>query len=142
MQIFVYEKEGFQNWFYSIINFYDDTKVIKIIEKIFHVINNAKWKACPPSSKQLRNIWSETLYEFRISFSDELRINYFVDESRNALVILNSYKKPNWAKDRNSYNKKNKNNVSKFIKNIINEALKLKKEYILDKTNFKLFDLS
>jgi len=141
MEIFVCEKEDFQNWFYSIIDSYDDEKMIKIMNKIFHVIASAKWKSCPPSSKQLKNIWDEILYELRVSFSCELRINYFIDESINSIVILNAYEKPNWAKDKNSYNKKNKSNISKFIKSIICEALDLKKEYNLNKRSFKLLDL-
>lgn len=133
MKIKINGCEDLDNSFLSLLENYADKNKMKIMNSIYHIVNNHNWKPIMPYAKQLSNTNEEELFEFRVSLSKNLiRINYFIDYENNSVIILNAYEKPNWAKEKNWYNKANKKDLDKKIDCLIQEALKLKKQYFIN----------
>ena len=133
MKIKINACESLDNSFLSLLENYTDKDKMKIMNCIYHIVNNHNWKSIMPYAKQLSDTNEEELFEFRVSLSKNLiRINYFIDYEDNSVIILNAYEKPNWAKNNNGYIKANKKSINKKIDCLIQEALKLKKQYFIN----------
>jgi len=141
MLIKIYNSKEIENRFLILMEKLDENEKMTIINSIFHIKDNYNWKPVPPIAKPLHNTWDEELFEFRISLSKILiRINYFIDYEINCIVLLNWYEKPNWSKDKNSYNKTKKKQLDQLIKQSIEIALVLKKEYNINNNNYELLN--
>jgi hypothetical protein len=137
----IYNGKEVENRFFILMEKIDDNERMTIINSIFHIRDNYNWKPVPPIAKPLYETWDEELFEFRISLSKILiRINYFIDYEINCIVLLNWYEKPNWSKDKNSYNKAKKKQLDKLIKQSIEIALVLKKEYNINNNDYELLN--
>lgn len=111
------------------------------MNRIFHICDNYGGKPVPPNAKPLFNVGKEELNEFRIELSKTLvRIHYFIESDSDTIVILNAYLKPNGKKDKNSYNKANEKDIDKMIASHIEEALRLKSEYLINVSHYELLD--
>ena len=141
MLIKIYNSKEIENRFLILMEKLDENEKMTNINSIFHIKDNYNWKPVPPIAKPLHNTWDEELFEFRISLSKILiRINYFIDYEINCIVLLNWYEKPNWSKDKNSYNKTKKKQLDQLIKQSIEIALVLKKEYNINNNNYELLN--
>lgn len=121
--------------FLKLFENFDKSEQIRIMECIFHIVDNFNWNPTPPNAKPLFDTWEEELNEFRISLNKILlRIHYFLTDKH--VVILNAYIKPNGTKSRNEYNKALKKQLDKKIDMFIQEALELKKEYFINNDNY------
>lgn len=137
MKIKINACESLDNSFLSLLENYADKDKTKIMDCIYHIVNNYNWRPVPPLAKPLYDTKEEELFEFRVSLSKNLiRINYFIDYENNSVIILNAYEKPNWAKEKDWYNKANKKDLDKKIDCLIQEALKLKKQYFINNKSY------
>lgn len=142
MKIKIYNKDSEENCFINFLDMFSDNDKMAILSRILHITENHNWKPVPPTARPLAWFWDDELCEFRIALSKLLvRINYFLDKNDNVLVILNAYDKPNWASDKNSYNKKNLEKTKEKVNDFIKKAIEIKIIYTKDKnTNFVFLD--
>lgn len=141
MRILINNDSCIPDRFLVLIEKYQDKDKIKIMTAIAHIVENYNWKPVPPTAKPLFETWEEELFEFRISLSKLLiRINYFIDYENDYLIILNAYEKPNWAKDKNSYNKAKKREIEAMMEKSISKALEMKRDYFINSSNYEFYN--
>ena len=99
--------------------------------KIYHIANIGGIPQ-PPYAKPLREV-DGNLNEIRstISQKEELRIYYFVDQARARMVLLNITIKPS------HYDGTKKKKVEKEIQKDIQEALKIKANYLTSQNDYE-----
>lgn len=137
----IYTHTDIETWFFTLLDSLDKKEVMSILSRIIHIRDTHHWLPKPPNAKDLHR--SETaMFEFRIPISDNqlVRINYFVDNKTDSIVILNAYIKPDGIKSSNSYNKANKREIDSEVEWLIQEAIRLKGTYITNPEYYELLD--